>query len=352
MNGKLKLALSTLLTILPGVLVTLLSNVLPMEDAPLWMSQMGNGFFYMILGGPVILAVLNIFCLFITEKTNKDRNDKVKDLLYWLIPSISFVISYFFAAYLFGFADNTEKLMLILFAVMFIMIGNYLPKCKKNTTVGIKVKWTLQNNRNWEATHRFCGRLWVVGGFIMAIFAFLPGNIGVYVFVTLTLILAFVPFLYSYLFYRNQIKNGTYKKEGSSPKVSKGLQIFSIICVAAIVVGVCILLFTGHIEYKFRNHYVTVESSFFADMDLQYQDIDEIELVDHKISGIRVMGLGTARLACGSFRNDEIGDFTSYRYIGTDNGIIITTKKGETLVLSAKDEEATVELYNELLNRM
>ena len=347
-----KMVVSAVLTLFPGVLVTILSNIMPLGNAPIWMVQMGDGLYYMMIGISSVLAIIDVICMLITEKTNSDGNEKVKDLLFWLLPVISFVTSFFLASYLFGFSGNSEKTMVILFAVMFIVIGNYLPKCKKNTTVGIKVKWALQNNRNWEATHRFCGRLWVCGGFLMTTLAFLPGNIGVYGFIIITLILAFVPFLYSYLFYRNQVKKGTYNKDAKLPKVSKGLQIFSIIVVAVIVIFVLVLLFAGSIEYKFRNHYLTVEASFFSDIDINYQDIARMEYVDEKVGGRRVMGLGTARLACGSFESDTLGAFTSYRYTGTDAAVVITTEKGEIIVLSAKDEKATKDLYDSILERL
>ena len=44
---------------------------------------------------------------------------------------------------------------------MFMVIGNYLPKVKQNNTIGIRVVWTLQDEENWNATHRFSGKIWV-----------------------------------------------------------------------------------------------------------------------------------------------------------------------------------------------
>ena len=45
-----------------------------------------------------------------------------------------------------------------------MIIGNYLPKVKQNNTIGIRVVWTLQDEENWSATHRFSGKLWVASG--------------------------------------------------------------------------------------------------------------------------------------------------------------------------------------------
>ena len=349
---NVRTVLSVIFTLLPAALVLVLSAVMPVVDAPRWMLQDENINIILAVLPSIVLALIDIIVLLVTEKTNRDQNEKIKDITYLLMPIISFASNFFYAAYIFDFTDNHEKIMVLLFAIMFIVIGNYLPKCRKNTTVGIKTKWALQNKRNWEATHRFCGSLWVVGGFVMLIFAFLPGNIGVYAFITITLILAFIPFLYSYLFYRKQLKSGSYSKDSKSPGTSRGMQIFTAVILIAVVIGVCILMFAGSIEYKFRNHYLTVEASFFADMDLEYRDIEEMRLLDERVHGTRVMGLGTARLACGAFRNDVLGDFTSYRYVGCDNAILLRTRDGEILVFSGKTEEDTIKLYNELLNRL
>ena len=350
-NRNARIVLSVIFTLIPAALVIMLSAFMPIQDAPKWMLRNDSINLLIAVVPSVLMAIANLIVLIVTEKTNKDQNEKIKDIVYLILPIISFAVNFFYAAYAFGFSDNHEKLMVILFAIMFIVIGNYLPKCKKNTTVGIKTKWALQNRRNWEATHRFCGSLWVIGGFLMFIFAFLPGNIGVYAFIIITLILAFIPFLYSYMFYRKQLKDGSYSKDKKSPKTSRGMQIFSGCIVAAVIIGVSILMFAGSIEYKFRNHYLTVEASFFSDMDLYYDEISEMRLVDEKVGGSRQFGLGTARLACGSYRNEELGDFTSYRYVGSNNAIIIVTKDGETIVLSAKSENATRKLYNDLLDR-
>ena len=37
--------------------------------------------------------------------------------------------------------------------LMFMVIGNYLPKVKQNNTIGIRVIWTLQDEENWNAAH-------------------------------------------------------------------------------------------------------------------------------------------------------------------------------------------------------
>ena len=59
---------------------------------------------------------------------------------------------------------ETEDLFIALIyygtSLLFIVIGNYLPKIKQNNTIGIRIVWILQDEENWNATHSFSGRIW------------------------------------------------------------------------------------------------------------------------------------------------------------------------------------------------
>lgn len=92
----------------------------------------------------------------------------------------------------------------LLLGVIFIVIGNYLPKCRQNYTIGIKLPWTLSDEENWDKTHRFAGKIWMLCGVLEIIVGFLP--IAQFEIVTIALILlATIPIaVYSYLFYRKR----------------------------------------------------------------------------------------------------------------------------------------------------
>lgn len=61
------------------------------------------------------------------------------------------------------------KILVMILSIMDIVLGNILPKCRKNSTVGIRIKWTLKSEEVWNKTHRFCGKLFIAFG--LAIFA-------------------------------------------------------------------------------------------------------------------------------------------------------------------------------------
>jgi uncharacterized membrane protein len=55
--------------------------------------------------------------------------------------------------------------------VLFMLLGNYMGKLRRNFFVGIRTPWTLASDAVWERTHRFGGRLFVLGGLAMVIVA-------------------------------------------------------------------------------------------------------------------------------------------------------------------------------------
>jgi uncharacterized membrane protein len=51
--------------------------------------------------------------------------------------------------------------------VMFIVLGNIMPRTRQNWFVGVRTPWTLSNPRVWEKTHRVAGYGFVALGFLV-----------------------------------------------------------------------------------------------------------------------------------------------------------------------------------------
>ncbi len=61
-----------------------------------------------------------------------------------------------------GSARGLRALWLAL-GLVFIVLGNYLPKAPQNWIFGVRTPWTLTNKRAWQATNRAAG--WILVGF-------------------------------------------------------------------------------------------------------------------------------------------------------------------------------------------
>ena len=87
---------------------------------------------------------------------------------------------------------------------------NYEGKDAVNYTIGIKIMWTLNSDKNWVATHRFAGKVWFVGGVIVAISALLPTGILPWVAFAVFAITALAPVIYSFVYFKNHQSDADY----------------------------------------------------------------------------------------------------------------------------------------------
>jgi uncharacterized membrane protein len=97
-----------------------------------------------------------------------------------------------------------------------MMIGNALPKSRPGFFVGIRTPWTITDTDNWIATHRFGGKLMMVGGFVISLSALVPldAQIRVVVFFATIAGMVLPPLIYSWWFWHRK------KKTGARPALS------------------------------------------------------------------------------------------------------------------------------------
>lgn len=60
----------------------------------------------------------------------------------------------------------------VLVGLLFLWLGNYLPKVKPNAMIGVRNGWTLSDERVWKKTQRGSGWMMVFGGLLMVLSAF------------------------------------------------------------------------------------------------------------------------------------------------------------------------------------
>ena len=156
---------------------------------------------FTIFGLPLILLAAQWLCVLGTAADPKKNNhpEKILHLVLWIIPVLSVAMHTFVYLIALGHGVRMEVVMPVLIGVIFTIIGNYLPKCKQNYTIGIKIPWTLNNEENWNRTHRFAGFLWVVCGIAIMFTGFFG---GFWVFLPITFLMVLAPIFYSYILHR------------------------------------------------------------------------------------------------------------------------------------------------------
>ena len=96
--------------------------------------------------------------------------------------------------------------------LMFIVLGNYMGKVRKNFFIGIRTPWTLASDEVWSRTHRLGGKVFVLIGIFIMLNSVV--RFPVQWLIASIVIVALVPVIYSYVIYR--------RIEGFSPAADDG----------------------------------------------------------------------------------------------------------------------------------
>lgn len=211
-NYKKMGLLTIVVTLLPILLGLLLWSKLP-DQVPMhwgingevdgWESKARAVFFM-----PCFCAAMQLFLLVMTsiDPRKKAIHRKPMMVVIWLIPVLSLVMNVAIYLIALGFKVNMVEIILVLLGAFFVLLGNYMPKLKKNYTVGIKVPWALNSEENWIRTHRFGGKVYVVTGIVCIITGLLVNLIGENVAFVIIMVLifggSFLTMGYSYWLYK------------------------------------------------------------------------------------------------------------------------------------------------------
>ena len=212
MKRKTTMILTTIMCLLPILLGLYLYDQLP-DMVPTHFNMHGEPDGWSskpmaVFGMPLFMASLNLLCHWASERMQKQEKGKVApdilmNICYWIPAVLSLIVipmTFFMAV---GVKVPLTELLNILLGVMFLVMGNYMPKCKMNAFIGIRLPWTYSSDENWRRTHRLGGFVWVICGAIMLV------NV-----VVQSLLLQMVPMfaavlipgVYSYLIYRKEKK--------------------------------------------------------------------------------------------------------------------------------------------------
>ena len=201
---KKAIIVTSLVTLLPILWGLLLWNRLPMALTTHWnaygQADRTSSRGFVVFGMPLVLLAFQWFCIIATalDSKNRNKNRKPLTLMLWVIPILSNVVIGIMYAVSLGKEVSPVGVILVFVGILLAAIGNYLPKCKQNSTLGLRIYWTLRSEENWNATHRFAGKVWVAGGLIMLLLAFLPNTIQCWAMLADILVLIALTTLYSY----------------------------------------------------------------------------------------------------------------------------------------------------------
>ena len=147
---------------------------------------------------PLLMVAIQWVCTIATgaDPKKKNHSEKMLQMMLWIIPLLSTVLNAVTYAVALGKEMRINLIVSLLLGLLFTVIGNYMPKCKQNYTIGIKLPWTLASEENWNKTHRFGGWVWSIGGLLVMLTGFFGGT---RFFMAVMLVIALAPTVYSYI---------------------------------------------------------------------------------------------------------------------------------------------------------
>ena len=204
------LIISTILCLAPMILTAILYEKLPDQMAVHWNSNgIPDNFASKAFAGyglPVFMAAINLFSQILMNNDPKRSNypKVLKSMLRWLIPAISLILVPITLFIALGAEIDITLYMPTFVGLIFIIVGNYLPKTKQNYTLGIKLPWTFNSEENWNKTHRLAGYVWFIGGICIILSSWLSVHRFI-ISIVILLVLVTVPTVYSYILYKKGI---------------------------------------------------------------------------------------------------------------------------------------------------
>ncbi len=206
-ENRRTLIITSIMTIIPAVIGVLLWDRLPDVMATHFgLNNQPDGFTakaFAVFGIPAIMLALLWAGAFITAHDPKRQNisSKLFSLVLWIIPVISILMAAILYPYNLGYKMDMMFIMGIVLGLMFVITGNYMPKTRRNYTIGIKVPWTLADEDNWNRTHRLAGFIWTAGGLAILALTFIGIDDLAFIILPMTAVMAIIPVVYSFVIY-------------------------------------------------------------------------------------------------------------------------------------------------------
>lgn len=169
----------------------------------------------------IILGIALFYFLYrkFQQRSSTDENDRTARNLDILDTVILIVMVLFNALCAFlltimkhpASMKNKENMIFIIIStiigVLFILLGNILPKTKPNSFIGVRLSWCMDSDEHWHITNRNCGIAMVLSGICTVIAGLIVKNGTYVIYMILSLILFLtVATIYSYVIIKGKKK--------------------------------------------------------------------------------------------------------------------------------------------------
>lgn len=214
--------------VITGIALGFLPDTVPMHyNAEGAIDRWGSKYENLLF--PVIILALTLFWqLFIwgfekkaaKAKNDKERTEALSNAKMLHIVAISMALMYcvmqcfiLYGAYVEANLGATHSVIdiaqisCILLGVMFVVLGNFMPKIRANGLVGFRIVWSMHNDVTWAKSNRFAGAAFIIVGVLTIITAILVDSmLATGLMVVYLVASVVVATIYSYKIYKTQVE--------------------------------------------------------------------------------------------------------------------------------------------------
>ena len=199
------LVITSIVCLIPIICGLIFYNELPESIAIHWgINNNPDGYFSkpeFVFGMPVMMVVLQIFCSIISDLSDKnpEANKKAVTIYKWIIPILTVILYIVTIMIALGNNLDVRRIVMIIIGILFIVVGNYLPKVKGDYYMNSKVFWL--KNRDEKLVNkaaRVTGYMLIIGGLLCLLSTAFKPIISIIVIVAIILFSLFI-YLYVYL---------------------------------------------------------------------------------------------------------------------------------------------------------
>lgn len=118
-----------------------------------------------VFGMPIMMLILqSIMCITNDIKDNyKEVNKKATDVYKWILPVLSVILYIVTIMYSLGSVIDIRKILMLILGILFVTIGNYLPKTKGNNFIR---PYKNYNSAYYKKFSRIMGYLYIINGIL------------------------------------------------------------------------------------------------------------------------------------------------------------------------------------------
>ena len=168
------LIITCIVTLLPIILGIIFYSELPTEVAIHFdVNNNPNGYFSkpaFVFGMPIIMVLFQIFCCIVSDLSDKnpEANKKMVTVSKWIIPILTIILYIVTIMYALGSSIDIRKIVMIILGIIFIVMGNYLPKTVGNNYIRIPKTKIKDENLNKKIL-RISGYMLIIDGILCLI---------------------------------------------------------------------------------------------------------------------------------------------------------------------------------------